>query len=107
MEKRWSIFSLNKRNTDGFVVEMVSAFETRETDEDWQLVGYWFSTFSVAGDPFIEYDDLTEEICLSWIPTDSMSLEDIENELLNPTPEEENVGIEYSVENNPFGDDEN
>ena len=106
MDKKWSIYKLTHRNTDGFVSEMTSCFWTKETDGEWEVRGYWNNTFSTPGVPFIEYTDLTEEICLNWIPTRAYSLEEIEDDILNPIEKDDESQIKYLVEINPFSENE-
>tara|TARA_R110002072_G_scaffold282836_4_gene446103 strand:+ start:560 stop:871 length:312 start_codon:yes stop_codon:yes gene_type:complete len=62
----WTILNMEHKTSDGFVIEVTSAYEKQDGP------GYASELFlnefeEVAGPDFIPYEDLTEELVLSWV----------------------------------------
>jgi hypothetical protein len=65
----WIVLDMNHRTSDGYVIEVTSACEKKDTP------GYARKVFinEYEGTPetdYIPYEDLTEEIVLGWVKDD-------------------------------------
>jgi hypothetical protein len=71
----WKINNMQHKTTDGFVIEVLSAYEKQDGP------GYASKLFSnkfeeIAGPEFIPYEDLTEDIVIGWVK-DSLGPEEV------------------------------
>ena len=62
----WKVLNMEHKTADGFVIEVTSTYEKEDGP------GYASEIFlnefeEVAGPEFIPYEDLTEEIVISWV----------------------------------------
>ena len=62
----WKILNMEHKTSDGFVIEVTSVYEKQDG------LGYASELFSsifedVVGPDFIPYEDLTEDLVISWV----------------------------------------
>ncbi len=62
----WKVLDMQHKTSDGFVIEVSSCYEVQDG------LGYARKVFNqefeeVVGPEFIPYEDLTEEIVISWV----------------------------------------
>jgi hypothetical protein len=71
MKTNWTIHQLERKSDDGFVVNVHWRYAMTDTNEE---KNYYADTYGVASftenpesESYIPYEDLTEEIVISWV----------------------------------------
>ena len=65
MEISWKIYDMYRKSEDGFVIQIFGGCEASQEYVYKNIFSFEFT--EEAGSQFIPYDDLTEEIVLSWV----------------------------------------
>ena len=62
----WKILNMEHKTSDGFVIEVASAYEKKDGPGYASLL--FLNEFEeTAGPGFVPYEDLTEELVLGWV----------------------------------------
>lgn len=65
MDINWKIYDMYRKSEDGFVIQIFGGCEASEGENIYKNI-FSFNFTEEAGSEFIPYDDLTEEVVLSW-----------------------------------------
>ncbi len=71
----WKILNMEHKTSDGFVIEVTSAYEKQDGPGYASLL--FVNEFEeTAGPEFIPYEDLTEEVVIGWVK-DALGAEEV------------------------------
>jgi hypothetical protein len=97
MKTNWTIHQLERSATDNFVLNVHWRYSMTDTDESGKQ--YYADTYSVASytqdpekDDYIPYEELTEEMVISWIKS-SLDTEAIDKNLADQIESQKNPPI--------------
>ena len=79
MEHIWKIYNLKRNLSDGLVTEVTYGCESNYSGSGVRRIGDLEVSGSASDPGFIEYENLTEEIILTWV-TGSIDTSSIETE---------------------------